>query len=162
MYQMVHSEGGKKEVVVGQQEIDDEVTTKGTPEAVFKLLIDGSTWPQWSPIDSFELVKPGLGTPEGVGAVRIFRTGRTTSTERVSMVEPNVMFSYVLVSGLPLRDYKAVVTLEPRDGVTVIHWRSTFRAKIPGSGWLYRRQLSLFIGHLLNGLALEAAASVLG
>jgi len=57
---------------MGLQVVEHELTTTGSPAAVYALLIDGSTWPEWSPIDSFELVSPGAGTPEGVGAVRIF------------------------------------------------------------------------------------------
>ena len=38
--------------------------------------------------------------PEGVGAVRLFRTGRVRSRERVVTVTPNETFSYELISGL--------------------------------------------------------------
>ena len=30
------------------------------------LLADGSTWPDWSPLGSFELIEPGDGSPEGM------------------------------------------------------------------------------------------------
>ena len=60
---------------MGLQVIEHELTAKAPPATVFALLLDGSTWPSWSPIDSFELVEKGDGDPEGVGAVRIFRTG---------------------------------------------------------------------------------------
>jgi hypothetical protein len=144
---------------MGLQVIDHELTTTGSPADVFALLIDGSTWPEWSPIGSFELEKQGAGTPEGVGAVRVFTTGRIRSRELVVVAQPNELFSYVLVSGLPVRDYQAVVTILPRDDGSVIHWRSTFKAKIPGTGWIYQRQLSAFIGRALNGLSAWAAMS---
>ena len=147
---------------MGLQVVDHELTTSGSPADVFALLIDGSTWPEWSPIGSFELVSPGAGTPEGVGAVRIFSTGRIRSRERVVAAQPNELFSYVLVSGLAVRDYRAVVTLRPSDAGTVIHWRSTFRAKVPGTGWIYQRQLSSFIGRTVNGLAAWASTSSFG
>jgi hypothetical protein len=82
----------------------------------------------------------------------------------VVKVTPNELFSYELISGLAVRDYVAVVTLAPSvsgsgsGSGTVIHWRSTFRGKIPGTGWLYRRQLGAFIGRTVNGLARAAAA----
>ena len=147
---------------MGLQVVEHELTMTGSPAAVYALLIDGSTWPEWSPIGSFELVSPGAGTPEGVGAVRIFSTGRIRSRERVVVAQPNELFSYVLVSGLAIRDYRAVVTLRPSDGGTVIHWRSTFRAKVPGTGWIYQRQLSSFIGRTVNGLAAWASTSSFG
>ena len=142
---------------MGQQVIERTVTTDADPTAVYALLADGSTWPEWSPLGSFTLVEPGDGTPEGLGAVRLFTTGRHRSRERVVERTPGKAFGYVLESGLALRDYRAVVTLTPRaSGGTSINWRSTFRAKMPGSGWIYRRQLGKFIGETVAGLAVAA------
>lgn len=33
--------------------------TPATPEAVYGLLAEGSSWPRWSPIESFELEHSG-------------------------------------------------------------------------------------------------------
>jgi uncharacterized protein YndB with AHSA1/START domain len=147
---------------MAQQVIEHTVATTAAPAVVFALLADGSTWPSWSPIDSFELVEPGDGTPEGLGAIRIFHTARgrrvSHSRERVVTVQPDEVFSYVLVSGLPIWDYQAVITLSPSDGGgTSIHWRSTFRAKIPGTGRIFQRELGRFIGQTVQGLAAAAA-----
>ena len=77
--------------------------------------------------------------------------------------EPGRAFSYVLEAGLPLRDYRAAVTLTPGDGGTRIAWRSTFRPKVPGTGWIYRRALGTFIGRTVEGLAAAAdPASAVG
>ena len=141
---------------MAEQVIDHTVTTRADPPAVYALLADGSTWPEWSPIGAFELLEPGDGSPEGLGAVRLFTTGRHRSRERVVACRPPESFSYVLEAGLALRDYRAVVTLTPFDGGTSINWRSTFRAKVPGSGPLYRRQLGAFIKSTLEGLASAA------
>jgi hypothetical protein len=143
---------------MGEQVIEHTVTSAAEPAAVFALLADGSTWPKWSPLDSFELLEPGDGTPEGVGAVRLFSTGRIKSRERVVECRPDEVFSYVLEKGLPVRDYVAVITLRPTEGGTRIQWRSTFRAKVPGSGGLYQRQLGKFIKETVEGLAQAAAA----
>jgi hypothetical protein len=148
---------------MGKQVIDHTATSTAGPDAVYALLADGSTWPTWSPIGSFELVDPGAGAPEGLGAIRIFRTGRVASRERVVECTPGQVFSYVLESGMPLEDYRAVVTLTPdAGGGTAIRWRSTFRAKVPGTGWLYRWQLGKFISRTVEGLAAGAAAPVPG
>jgi hypothetical protein len=140
------------------QVIDKTATTTGAPDAVYELLADGSTWPAWSPIGSFELLAPGDGTPEGLGAIRLFTTGRHKSRERVVERRPGRTFAYVLEAGLALRDYKAVITLLPNaDGGTTINWRSTFTAKLPGMGGLYKRQLGAFIEQCVQGLAVAAA-----
>jgi hypothetical protein len=143
---------------MAEQVIDRTATTSGDPDAVFALLADGATWPAWSPIGSFELIAPGDGDPEGLGAVRLFTTGRHRSRERVVQRDPGRCFAYVLEAGLALRGYKAVVTLDPAPGGgTTITWRSTFHPKVPGTGGVYRRQLGEFIGETVDGLARAAA-----
>ena len=143
---------------MAQQGIEHTVTSTADPAAVFALLADGSTWPEWSPLGSFQLLEPGDGPPEGLGAVRLFTTGRVKSRERVVERRPNEIFSYALEKGLALRDYVAVITLTPTDqGGTTIRWRSTFWAKVPGTGDLYRRQLGKFIEQTVDGLAVAAA-----
>jgi Polyketide cyclase / dehydrase and lipid transport len=141
---------------MAQQVIDHTATTSADPMAVYALLADGSTWPEWSPIGAFQLLDPGQGSPEGLGAVRLFTTGRHRSRERVVACRPGESFSYVLEGGLAVRDYRAVVTLTAVDGGTSVNWRSTFRAKVPGSGGLYRRQLGAFVQETLDGLASAA------
>jgi len=138
---------------MAQQVIDETATTGADPASVYALLADGSTWPEWSPIGAFELIEPGAGAPEGLGAVRLFTTGRHKSRERVVTCEPGRAFAYVLEAGLPLREYKAVITLTPAAGGTSINWHSTFRPKVPGTGWLYRRELGKFIRGSVEGLA---------
>ncbi len=39
---------------------------------------------------------------------------------------------------------------------TTINWRSTFRPKVPGCGWIYRRELGKFIKRTVEGLATAA------
>jgi hypothetical protein len=143
---------------MGQQKIDVRVPSKAQPATLYALLRDGSTWPVWSPISSFELRTPAADEPEGVGAVRVFRTGRTTSVERIARLVPNHRFGYELEHGLPLRDYRADVDLDLdlTGDVTTIHWHSTFRAKVPGTGWFYRFVLSRFIRRCAEGLAAHA------
>src|SRR5450755_5002355 len=79
--------------------------------------------------------------------------------EEIVELLPERRFSYVLLSGLAIRNYRADVDLEPTGRGTVLHWHSAFTAKVPGSGWLYRWQLARFIGQLVQGLAAHAEAS---
>jgi hypothetical protein len=55
--------------------------------------------------------------------------------------EPPRRLSYALLSGEPLRDYRAVVELMPDGSGTRIRWGATFVAERPGTGWLYRLAL---------------------
>src|SRR3954469_15786152 len=140
----------------GVQRISVRAQSSATPAAVYALLREGATWPTWSPLGSFELERPGAGEPEGLGAIRVFRTGRTVSREEIVELVPDRRFSYALRDGMPLRDYRANVDLTPDGEGTPIHWHSTFTAERPGTGWLYRRLLGSFIKRCARGLAAHA------
>jgi len=122
---------------------------------VWALLADARSWPQWTPFDE-ATVEEG----QGLGELRRFRTGRRTTRERVSGFEPPQRLTYELVSGIPIRDYRAEVTLTPDGAGTAIRWHSHFRAKIPGTGGIARRQLQRFIEQTAEGLAREAENAV--
>ena len=139
------------------QRISVRARTSAPADTVYALLRDGASWPKWSPLGSFELVREGEGEPEGLGAVRLFRTNGVSSYEKIVALEPGRRFGYALERGLPLRDYVAYVDLSPRDGGTDIHWHSTFTPKIPGSGWFYRWFLGSFIKRVAAGLARATA-----
>ena len=141
---------------MGKKEIDERAWSPADPDTVFGLLADGRTWPMWSRIGSFTLRSPGRGDPEGLDAIREFHTGRSVSIERVVARDAGRRFSYILLEGLPLRDYRADVELEPHDGGTNIRWHSTFFPKRPGTGWLYRLILGRFIRGCVEGLAVHA------
>ena len=136
-----------------------EVTahSQATPDAVFALLGDGSTWPRWSPIEAFELERAGDPPPEGVGAIRVFRRGRTTGRDQIVEVVPGRRLGYVSLSGLPVRDYQAHVELEPAGDGTTIRWQASFAPKVPGTGWVVERGLGRFLDQCAEGLAKHAA-----
>src|SRR2546423_4539117 len=140
-----------------KKEVDERAWSQAGPDPVYGLLADGSTWPVWSPLDSFELAEHGSGAPEGLNAVRVFRTGRSTSVERLVELIPGRRLSYALLEGLPLRDYRADIDLEPSNGGTMIRWHSTFEPKRRGTGWLYRFALAKFVRKCVKGVAAHAA-----
>ncbi|WP_410613471.1 SRPBCC family protein [Amycolatopsis sp. lyj-109] len=139
------------------QRISVHARTAAPADAVYALLRDGASWPKWSPLGSFELVREGEAEPEGLGAIRLFTTNGVRSYEKIVALEPGRRFGYALERGLPLRDYVAYVDLSPRDGGTDIHWHSTFTPKLPGTGWCYRWFLGSFIKRVAAGLARATA-----
>jgi hypothetical protein len=143
---------------MGRQRIEHRATTTADPAAVYALLRDGATWPEWSPIESFELERPGADEREGVGAVRVFRSGRVTGRDTIVELVDGRRLSYTHVSSLPVKDYRGNVDLEPVDGGTAIRWVSEFDPKIPGTGWLMRRALDGFVAKVTAGLAERATA----
>lgn len=143
----------------GRFEIDERAWSQASPAAVYALLADGATWPSWSKIGSFELQQAAPDGGERVGAIRRFRTGRTVSVEEIVQAVPGRRFSYALVEGLPLTNYRADIDLTESNGGTAIRWHSTFGAKRPGTGWFYRLVLGRFIRSCVRGLAQAAAGS---
>lgn len=143
---------------MGRQRIEHHATTSADPATVYALLRDGAGWPTWSPIESFELEREGAGEREGLGAVRVFRSGRVTGRDTIVELVPDRRFSYTHVSSLPIRDYRADVDLSPTADGTAIRWVSTFEPKLPGTGWLLRRGLDGFVAGLTHGLAAHATA----
>ncbi|MFI9381327.1 SRPBCC family protein [Kutzneria sp. NPDC052558] len=138
---------------MGIQRVDARGHTTASPATVHALLRDGSTWPSWSRIEKFDLERAGAGGGESVGAIRNFRTGRYLMREQVVEIVPDRRFSYALLSGLALRGYRADVDLTPAGGGTDIRWSSSFRARVPGTGWLYRLALQRMTEAFVQDLA---------
>ena len=128
-----------------------ERTTPADADTVWRLLADSRTWPDWTPIDEHTPVSDGRD--DHTGEVRIFKNGRVTVREEVVEVRPLQRFSYVLLDGLPLRDYRADIDLaETAATGTRITWHTNFRPKLPGTGWIYRRALNKATGQFIDGL----------
>jgi uncharacterized protein YndB with AHSA1/START domain len=143
---------------MGEQTISARGRSAASPAAVYAALRDGTTWPEWTTIDSFELERPGQGEPEGLGAIRLWCTkGRKLREEIVELV-PERRFSYTVLSGLAIKGYRADVDLTPTGGGCDIHWHSSFRAKVPGFGGVYRRALQKATEGFVEGLAAYALA----
>jgi uncharacterized protein YndB with AHSA1/START domain len=143
-----------------RRDINVAATTTAAPEVVYGLLADGSTWPAWSAIDSVALEQPGDPPPEGVGAIRVNKRGRTTGRDQILELVPNRRLKYTTLSGLPFRDYVGEVDLEAAPGGgTSIRWHSSFFPKFAGTGWLMERGLRRFLDACVTGLAAYAATS---
>ena len=74
---------------------------------------------------------------------------------------PDHRLTYVLLAGLALTDYRARIDLEPRGTATDLCWYTTFRPRVPGTGWLYRRALLAATRAFVEGLS-EAAPRAAG
>lgn len=131
--------------------IDVQVHTRASPQAVYALLRDGASWPAWTSIDSFQLEQ--AGAPDGTGAIWNFRKGRVTGRDQIAELVPDQRFSYRHLSGLPVRDYRGDVDLEPTGDGTRIHWRVSFTPPLPGTGRLWRWGIERFTRQNAQGLA---------
>lgn len=136
-----------------------EATAESTadPTEVFAVLADGGTWCEWAGpmVVTSSWEREGEPAPGGVGAVRRLGWKRLASREQVVVHEPPHRLDYVVLSGLPCRDYRARVDLRPRPGGgTSVVWQAGFRPLVPGTGPLVR----LWLRAVVRGLASRLAA----
>ncbi|MBG0830397.1 SRPBCC family protein [Planomonospora sp. ID67723] len=142
---------------MAEQRIDVAYVSPASPDRLWAVLTDVSTWTGWAPFDAVELESPGSPERDGVGAVRVLRRGNKITRERVVAFDPGSWhFAYELLEGVPARDYRADVTLEPLPGGgTTIRWRSRFRGRLPGQGPVVRLVLRRFVDDLVKRLAVH-------
>lgn len=133
------------------------VDTAASAQTVYDQLVDVRSWPAWSGMDSAELAAPDTDGSDGVGSVRALTRGRFHGLDRVVELAPGRRFAYEHV-GLPVRDYRGEVDLEPIPTGTRITWQSTFRPKYVGTGWIWQYLIRRLLRQMTTGLAEHAAA----
>lgn len=133
-------------------------TSAAPPERVFALLADGAGWSRWAGpvVVRSWWARQGEPAPGGVGAVRALGLGRVGSREEIVAYDPPRHLAYVLLSGLPVRSYRADVHLEPAGAGTRIVWRGAFTPRLPGTAGLLRRFLLSTVGGFARRLARAA------
>ena len=105
-----------------------EVFARSTapPEAVWRWLADASSWKEWTKLTTAELERDGAPDPDGVGAIRrLGRAGRV-SREEVLVFDAPTHLAYTILSGVPVKNYRADVHLTPDGDGTLIAWRASF------------------------------------
>jgi len=135
--------------------------TNAACATVYELLVDGASWPTWIDLDSMTLEREGKDGGETIGAIRQFRFRRAgikfATRERVAELIPGRRFGYTLVSGLPLRNYRATVDLTPTpNGGTDIRWSGAWSTALPGTGPLTQFILTRLYRQFSHGLARAA------
>jgi hypothetical protein len=142
-----------------RQQVRIVVDSAAPAFAIYRLLKDGRTWPDWSVLD--ECVPEGIpaGVEEQIGTLRISRRGRTRGEDRITELVPGRRFGYQHVKGLPVVDYEAFVDLTPKaGGGTEIVWEAAFVPRWPGTGAVLRRGIGKFLNACARGLAEHAPA----
>ncbi len=138
--------------------IDIEVPCAASPEVTFDILQDADGWKNWSAASKSYLEVEGSPTADGVGAIRRFGTGPFMSKEEVVAHEAPTHFAYILHKGIPVKDYRADVIINPVGTGCTITWRSTFHRKYPLTGTSTRAFLKYFLRDTARRLARAAEA----
>jgi uncharacterized protein YndB with AHSA1/START domain len=139
---------------MGQLHVEAEGTTIADVATVWALLADANSYPHWGPWNDGGYDPPGKG-PSHPGSIQWFRFGRrTTSVERILEVDAPSRIVYTVVRGIPVKNYRAEVTLTPNhpDGTT-IRWTATWEKTLMGH--LVYRKLRTVYRQVMDSLVAE-------
>lgn len=115
-----------------------ERVAHATPETVWELVSDVTRYPEWGPWSATGYERPGDEAPHGPGAVQWLRSARRkylrygTSIERILAADEPRRLAYTVIGGIPVRNYRAEVTLTPVADGTLIRWAATCDSTLPG------------------------------
>jgi len=145
---------------MGNLHVEAEQTTRAAPEFVWALVSDVMTYPRWGPWREAGYQRPGDTSPRGTGAEYWLRSSRRyglsypVSVERVLDVQQGRHLAYTVIGGIPVRNYRADITLEPAAGGTRIRWAASWDRTM--SGRLVHRSLRKLYPQIVASLAAEA------
>lgn len=145
---------------MNQLEVSAERTARATPEEVWALVSDATRYPEWGPWRAAGYRRPGDTSPRGPGAVQWLQSSRRfllrypVSVEKILEAEEGKRLAYTVIGGIPVRNYRAELTLTPTEGGTHIRWAATWDATTRGR--LVWRVLRTFYPQIVEALATAA------
>jgi uncharacterized protein YndB with AHSA1/START domain len=144
---------------MAQLHVEAEATTKASPERVWALVSDVTKYPSWGPWSDGHYKNAGVDSPR-VGAVQVLRSAQrsigrhSTSVEKILEFEEGRHLAYTVIGGIPVRNYRADVTLTPSAGGTHIRWVADWDNTLLGRmAW---RGLRTFYPEMMAGLVAAA------
>jgi hypothetical protein len=135
--------------VAKRYEFEASASSSAPAEVIWPLIGEATRWQEWSWMTHTSLLREGEPAPDGVGALRRFAVGPGGSKEEVAVWDPPRHLAYVVVQGIPVRHYRADVTLEDGGAGTVVTWRCSVEPLIPGTGAV----LQFALGRMVRGFA---------
>jgi uncharacterized protein YndB with AHSA1/START domain len=123
--------------------VEAEGLAQAAPEAVWELVADADSYQKWGPWSASGYESPGDRAADGAGVIRWMRYGRTTTVERVVESVPARRLAYTVVKGIPVRNYRAEVTLSPEWEGTRIRWSASWDRTLAGR-IVHRRLRTLY------------------
>jgi uncharacterized protein YndB with AHSA1/START domain len=136
---------------MGELLVVAEGTTLADVDTVWALVADANTYAQWGPWNDGGYDPPAKG-PSRPGSIQWFRFGRrTTSVEKILEVDPPSRIVYTVERGVPVRNYRAEVTLTPNvPSGTSIQWAATWENTLMGR--LVQRKLRMVYRQVMDAL----------
>ena len=156
MFQLVQNLSQKSRL-----HVEAEGVARATPEAVWELVSNASRYCEWGPWSASGYDSPGDEAADGTGAIRWMRYGRTTTVERVLEAEKARRLVYTVIKGIPVRNYRAEITLRPLGEGTHVHWSADWDRTL-GGRIVHRKLSTLYpevVGRLIDAADRTAADS---
>lgn len=130
------------------------------PEVVFDTITDHRRYSEYTPIRRAELERVGDEEPNGKGAIRALHLAGPPMRERVIAYQRPHLFTYELLSGLPVRDHIGTVTVDPAGSGSLMTYRVETTPTVPLAGPVLVAGLKLAIGRLMAAVQSEAESRV--
>jgi uncharacterized protein YndB with AHSA1/START domain len=147
-----------------QLHVEAEGTARAEPATVWALISDATRYPEWGPWSAAEYQRAGDDSPRGAGAVYWLRSSRraylrhVTTVEKILETEDERHLAYAVIGGIPVRNYRADVTLTPTADGTHIRWAAAWDDTPRGR--IVHRGLRTFYPQMLAELVAAAEARV--
>jgi uncharacterized protein YndB with AHSA1/START domain len=140
--------------------VEAEQATRAAPAAIWALVSDAARYPEWGPWSAAGYQRPGDTSPRGAGAVQWLRSSRRAylrypvSIEQILEAEEGRRLAYTVIGGIPVRNYRAEVTLTPAADGTRLCWAATWDATLAGR--IVRRALRRLYPQIVADLVTAA------
>ena len=139
---------------MSQLRVEAEGITSADPEAVWSLVADANGYPSWGPWNDGGY-QPAAEGPSRKGSIQWFRYGRHTTVEEILEVDEPRRLVYTVLRGMPVRNYRAEVTLTPiAPGGTSVRWMATWDGTFMGR--LVHRRLQQIYRQVMTALIAAA------
>src|SRR5262245_54070029 len=110
----------------GRLHIEAEGVARAPAPIVWALVSDANSYPDWGPWSAAGYHRAGDPDRGGAGAIRWFRYGRTTTVEEVEAADACKRLVYTVIGGIPVRNYRAEVTLTQVPEGTQVRWSANW------------------------------------
>lgn len=134
---------------------DVRVSCKAPQQKVFDLVADAPGWPKWAgpAVRWGGWVQEGDPAPGGVGAIRKLGSKQIGTREQILEFDPPHYMAYTILTPTPVRDYRAIVSIDPEGDGCRITWAATMEGRFPGAG----PAMAFLLGRFIRGTATRLA-----
>jgi len=131
------------------------VRTNAPKEKVFALVADATSWQRWAKpyVMHGEWVQEGDPAPGGVGAIRRLGSKAWGVKEQITEYDPPDYLAYTIVTKTPLREYRAIVSIDKDGDGSRITWAASMEGRFPGAAPVMAFLLGRSIKKMATGLA---------